>query len=120
MNFWRRWRVAVDSILALEAGYNIICECDWSEVYSTDDITAMYEAFLVKCRTLIDCCIPVKMVSLGPRDPEFVTPLIKSLLKARNKLRRGGQVEQANTLAIKNKPFNCAGAKSNIGKAGSW
>ena len=61
----------------------------------------MYEAFLLKCRTLIDCCIPVKMISLGPRDPEFVTPLIKSLLKTRNKLRRGGRVEQANTLAIK-------------------
>ena len=61
----------------------------------------MYEAFLLKCRKLIGCCIPVKMVSLGPRDPEFVTPLIKSLLKARNKLRRGGKVEQANTLAIK-------------------
>jgi len=78
-----------------------ICESDWSEVYSTDDITAMYEAFLLKCRTLIDSCIPVKMVSLGPRDPEFVTPLIKSLLKTRNKLRRGRKFEQADTLATK-------------------
>jgi len=64
-------------------------------------MTAMYGLFLQKCQSLIDCTIPVKMVRLGPRDPDFVTPLIKSLLKARNKLRRSGKLEQADTLATK-------------------
>jgi len=39
--------------------------------------------------------------SIGPRDPDFITPLIKSLLKTRNKYRCSGRIEQANTLAVK-------------------
>jgi len=78
-----------------------IADNDWSDVYSTADVTEMYELFLDQCKALIDCNVPARMVSLGPRDPDFVTPLIKSLLRARNKLRRSGKLEQANTLATK-------------------
>jgi hypothetical protein len=64
-------------------------------------VTDMYSLFLDKCKTLIDCNVSARMVTLGPRDPDFVTPLIKSLLRTRNKLRRRGKIEQANELAIK-------------------
>ena len=36
---------------------------------------------------------------MGARDPSFATPLIKSLLKKRNRLRRCGNFEAANQLA---------------------
>ena len=78
-----------------------ICNTDWSDVLHAIDITDMYDLFLVRCRNIIDCNVPVKRVSLGPRDPEFITPLIKSLLKRRNNLRRHGKIEQANELAVK-------------------
>jgi len=83
----------------------IVCS-DWSAVYHTDDVTEMYGLFLRQCKDIIESCVPVKMVSIGPRDPAFITPLIKSLLKTRNKYRRSGLIEQANTLAVKiNKPI---------------
>jgi len=39
--------------------------------------------------------------TIGPRDPDFITSLIKSPLKTRNKYRRSGRIEQVNTLAVK-------------------
>ena len=44
----------------------------------------------------------VNVVRLGPRDPPYVTPLIKQLLRKPNKLRRKAKISQANTLAEKN------------------
>ena len=38
---------------------------------------------------------------MGILDPPFITPLIKHLLRKRNKLRRKGKISQANTLAVK-------------------
>ncbi len=45
--------------------------------------------------------MPFKMVRIGPRDPDFITPLIKSLLKIRNKYRRTGCIGQASELSDK-------------------
>ena len=33
---------------------------------------------------VIAVCIPKKTVAVGPRDPDFVTPLVKVLLNKRN------------------------------------
>jgi len=78
-----------------------IAYSDWSDVYNCVDVSQMYGLFLQKCNYIIEHCVPVKAVSLGPRDPKFITPLIKSLLRSRNKLRRAGKLEKANLLAAK-------------------
>jgi len=62
----------------------------------------MYVGFLEEMSQLLQDNIPVNVVRLGPRDPPNVTPLIKQLLRKRNKLRRKGKISQANTLAEKN------------------
>jgi len=38
---------------------------------------------------------------LGPKDPQYVTPLVKMLLKRRNRLRRQGRHDEANVVAQK-------------------
>jgi len=40
-------------------------------------------------------------VVLGLKDPEYITPLIKSLLKQRNRLRRRGQLDKADVVTQK-------------------
>ena len=74
---------------------------NWSVVTLEDDITVMYSRFLSELHNLVKVCIPVNRVRLGPRDPPFITPLIKFLLRKRNRLYHKGRVEQANELAIK-------------------
>jgi len=49
---------------------------------------------------LLEHCIPVKNVRLEPRDPPFVTPLVKSLLMKRLHLRQHGRTTEAHELAV--------------------
>jgi hypothetical protein len=44
-------------------------------------------------------CIPLKIARLGRRDPDYITPLIKSLLNKHNKLTKQGHTEEAEILA---------------------
>ena len=55
---------------------------NWSHLFCVDDdIDVMYCNFLTILHSIIDECIPRKYVVVGPRDPDFVTPLVKMLLK---------------------------------------
>jgi len=58
---------------------------NWSVVTLEDDITVMYSRFLSELLNLVKVCVPVNRVRLGPRDPPFITPLIKFLLRNRNR-----------------------------------
>ena len=46
----------------------------------------------------INCSIPARNVSMHERDPPYVTPRIKLLLRKRNKLRRCGRCEDADNI----------------------
>ena len=74
---------------------------DWSKCLTCLDIQHVYDVFLSNVHNLIDECVPVKYVTVGPRDPPHVTPLIKSMLVKRNRLRKKGRIEDANKLAEK-------------------
>ena len=65
------------------------------------NIEYMYDQFVSIIHSIISESIPVKIVTIGPRDPEYVTPLIKSLLRQRNRLRRKGRTEDADKIALK-------------------
>jgi len=66
----------------------------------------MYDCFLAALSQLLHDNIPVNVFRLGVRDPPFIIPLIKQLLRKRNTLRRRGKTSEANTLAVKNKLLN--------------
>jgi len=74
---------------------------NWECVLQCDDICTMYNKFLQVVRSHISTCIPTKTVTLGPRDPDFITPLVKSLLNKRRKLRKKGKSAEADELAVK-------------------
>lgn len=45
------------------------------------DIILLYNMFLQEISALIDKFIPSRTVTLKPKDPDFIAPLIKSLQK---------------------------------------
>jgi len=47
---------------------------NWSEFLACTDIQRVYDTFLTDLHKLIDVCVPVKYVTVGPRDPPYVTP----------------------------------------------
>src|ERR1051325_7943536 len=68
---------------------------------SCSDIQYLYDNFLSRIKNCINMCIPVRTVTMGPRDPSYITPLIKYLLGKRTGLRRKGYFEQADIIAGK-------------------
>jgi hypothetical protein len=74
---------------------------DWTALNNSSNITEMYSQFVTAVSELIDQCIPKKAVHLGPRDPEYFTPLIKQLLIRRNRFMHRGKLARANELSLK-------------------
>ena len=74
---------------------------DWSILLECFNIQILYTRFLAVCKYLISASIPVKTITMWTRDPEYITPLVKGLLRKRYKLRRRGRVAEADVLAQK-------------------
>jgi len=74
---------------------------DWSNYFVCNDIQHLYNMFIDDVHALISDCIPVKHVTVSPRDSPYVTPLVKSVLRKCYKLRRSGRTAFTEQLAIK-------------------
>ena len=72
---------------------------NWFSVTDRQCIQDIYSEFLEVVKTQVANCIPSKMVTIGPKDPSYITPMVKSLLVKRNRLRRRGKIDEANILA---------------------
>jgi len=79
----------------------VIANIDWSSVTMESEISVMYSLFVSQLSGTIHAHLPMNVVRLGPRDPPFITPLIKHLLRKRNRLRRRGKRVDADSLAEK-------------------
>ena len=74
---------------------------NWISVMNHDCIQDIYSNFLDVVKLQVTNCVPSKVVAIGHKDPSFITPMVKSLLVKRNRLRRRGRIEDANALALK-------------------
>ena len=72
---------------------------NWTDLTAEAGIDDIYKRFLSVVRLFVTMCVPRKSVAMSPRDPSYVTPLIKSLLIKRNKLRRKGNSAAADKIA---------------------
>ena len=70
----------------------------------TDSIDNIYNDFINIIKWHINSIVPVRKISMRERDPSYITPRIKILLRKRNKLRRAGKIEQADYIAVKVNP----------------
>ena len=58
----------------------------WGHFLQCNDV--LYSQFVDIIFDVVSRSVPSKTVVLGPKDPNYITPLIKSLLKQRTRLRR--------------------------------
>lgn len=73
----------------------------WDSLMMCNDVEYLYDLFVNIVHSIILASVPVKIVTIGPRDPDYVTPFIKSLLRQRNRLRRKGRTDDADIIALK-------------------
>lgn len=71
----------------------------WSVIMLEHDLELLYSQFVTIVLNIVAQSIPTRSVSIGPKDPKFITPVIKLLLKRRNKLRRHGRLAEADEVA---------------------
>jgi hypothetical protein len=71
----------------MEKLFSAINNFDWHNIQNADqDIDTTYSLFANTCRSLINQHIPLRKVTVGRKDPHFISPLVKTLLRKRNKL----------------------------------
>ena len=78
-----------------------ISEQDWSCIRAENDITVAYSIFVDRIKSLITTHIPMKRITVTNNTPSYITPLVRSLLRRRNKLMRRGKICDATELSGK-------------------
>jgi len=78
-----------------------IREQDWSCITAEVDINIVYSTFVDRIKSLIATYIPMKRITVTNNTPSYITPLVRSLLRRRNKLMRRGKVSDATELSGK-------------------
>ena len=59
----------------------------------------LFNQFYNIAYSLLDQFYPIRSITVTSRDPDFVTPDIKAMLRRKNRLMRAGRVEEAGALA---------------------
>ena len=62
-------------------------------------IQQYFDDFYKLCTQLLDQFFPTSTVTITSKDPPYITPQIKYMLKTKNKLMRRGKIEKANSIA---------------------
>jgi hypothetical protein len=64
-----------------------------------DSVQAAFDNFYSVALGLLNWFYPERMITVRSRDPAYITPRIKSLLRKRNRLMRAGRIEKAGAIA---------------------
>ena len=65
------------------------------------DMQQAADDFYCVLKYILDKFYPVSKITITSRDPPFVTPNIKGLLRKKNTLMRKGRIKEANALSTK-------------------
>lgn len=68
-------------------------------IQTEDDVQTQFDTFYNVALQLLDYFYPQHIITVTNRDPYYITPKIKSLLRRKNKLMRKGRLEEASALA---------------------
>ena len=72
---------------------------NWNNVYNTEDIEFATSTFYHSVNTIMDTFYPIRSVTVTSRDPYFITPEIKQLLRNKNKIMKQNRIERANVIS---------------------
>lgn len=87
---------------ALHATFLSTCASfQFTNVTSLSDPMEAFEAFYTTCTALLDVNYPSRTVTISSRDPSFITPEIKIMLREKSALMRKGHTAQAGAIALK-------------------
>jgi hypothetical protein len=74
---------------------------DWSSVLDSTDPQQAADAFYASVTSLLDTFYPETSITITSRDPPYLTPTIKKLLRSKNSYMRRGLIDKANALSTR-------------------
>ena len=66
--------------------YMALATLDWSEVFNAVDINKVVEVLEEKILAVIDKCKPQKSIRMSSRDPVWMFPLVKCMLRTKSRI----------------------------------
>ena len=74
---------------------------NWYSLYDIDDVQLAFDKFYQVVYYFLDLCFPIRIVTTTSRDPTFMTPAIKLMLRQKNRFMHRGLTEKAAALSLK-------------------
>ena len=59
---------------------------DWSDVFNVVDINKAVEVLEEKILAVMDECMPQKSVRMSSRDPVWMSPLVRCMLRSKSRI----------------------------------
>lgn len=69
------------------------------DIPTTCSVQSNFDTLYTIMQDLLDTFYPVEYITVTSSDPPFVTPIIKALLRRKNRLMRKGRIEEASALS---------------------
>jgi len=76
-----------------------VADINFEFIETADDVQTQFDTFYDACLHLLDYFYPLRTIKVTNRDPSYMTPDIKRLLRRKNRLMRRGRLEEASALA---------------------
>src|SRR3984885_127281 len=84
---------------ALAALQTHLASVEWNTILPSVSVEESFAYFYDTISEAINKTIPTKTVTIRPRDPKYMTPYVKYLIRKRNSLQRRNKKEAADALA---------------------
>ena len=65
--------------------YMSLATLDWSDVFNAVDINMAVEVLEEKILAVMDTCMPKKSIRMSSRDPAWMSPLVKCMLRTKSR-----------------------------------
>ena len=78
---------------------NFLSDFNWSSMYNSQSTQESFDIFYSTILTATDDIFPIKKITIKDRDPPYMTPFLKHLLRKRNRLFRRGHSAAAAAVA---------------------
>ena len=90
---------------------------DWREVLGTKNVNETVNKLETTIRGYLDSCMLVRVVTMSSRDPAWMTPLVKAMLRSTSRVSDEAQLKELNkriseVISENRKQYNLGGTGS--------
>ena len=76
--------------------YTALAGEDWREVLETKNVNEAVNKLETTIRGRLDRCMPVRVVTMSSRDPAWMTPLVKAMLRSKSRVSDEARLKELN------------------------